>query len=56
MQAAGVVLEGGHLQAAAQSLRLQVAEVVVIVVLDDDTLQLADLTLHLAAQLPLKLL
>lgn len=55
MQIASVVLEGSHLDPIAQPLDLQILEVVVLVVLDDDFLQFADLALHPGTQLSLHL-
>lgn len=55
VQTAGVVLEGSHVDPTVQPPDLQVLEVVVLVVLDDDLLQFADLVLHPGTQLPLHL-
>lgn len=55
MQIASVVLEGGHPNPIAQPLDLQLLEVVVLVVLDYDSLQFADFTLHPGTQLSLHL-
>lgn len=48
---ARAVLEGGHLHFPAQPVHFQLAEVVFLIVLYDELLQLADLSLHLAPQL-----
>jgi len=55
VQVAGVVLEGRHLDPAAQRLDLQILEVVVLVILDDDVLQFTDFPLHPGPQLSLHL-
>lgn len=46
VQITSVVLEGGHLDPITQPLDLQILDVVLLVVLDDDLLQLTNLSLH----------
>lgn len=55
VRAARAVLEGSHLHAPTQPLHLQLTEVVFFVVLNDNLLQLPDLSLHFAPQLPFHL-